>query len=272
MRLTPRTLRAVIPLEEAQALVVAAADQARERAEDANRAKLEWLRAMSHELRTPLNAIGGFVQLLKSGARGEVPERMRGDLDRIERNQRRMAVLINDVLHFARLDAGRVHFDIEAVPLARLLLDLHDYVPMDERARGRTLVVHEFADDLMVVADEDKARQILLNLVTNALKHTPPLATIEVVVEDHPEDSRVHLLVKDDGPGIPEDRLQSVFEPFFQVGRSLTRLADGLGLGLTIARELARGMGGDLTVESEPGQGATFILSLLRERRADNGE
>src|SRR5688500_405048 len=116
-RLTRRVVRAIVPLDEVQRHIVVAAEEARREAEDANRAKLEWLRAMSHELRTPLNAIGGFVQLLKSGARGEVPEAMRGDLDRIERNQQHMASLINEVLQFARLDAGHVHFDIGRIPV-----------------------------------------------------------------------------------------------------------------------------------------------------------
>ena len=263
IRLTPQVLEAIAPLDDVHKQIVVAAEEARHRAESANVAKLEWLRAMSHELRTPLNAIGGFVQLLKSGARGDVPGAMRSDLDRIERNQRHMSALIDDVLQFARLDAGHVRFDIGRVPVSRLLLDLHDYIPQDEKARGRALVVRRSDDDLAVLADEDKTRTILLNLVTNALKHTPVDARIEVGVSSQIGDW-VNLAVTDDGPGIPPERLVRIFEPFFQAGGSLNRPTDGLGLGLTIARELARGIGAELSVTSTLGKGTTFVLSLRR--------
>ncbi|HYC51633.1 MAG TPA: histidine kinase dimerization/phospho-acceptor domain-containing protein, partial [Gemmatimonadaceae bacterium] len=184
MRLTPRAVPAILPLDDVQRHIVVAAEEARRIAEDANQAKLDWLRAMSHELRTPLNAIGGFVQLLKSGARGELSDKVISDLDRIERNQRHMASLIEEVLHVARLEAGRVHFEVRAMPVSRLLLDLHDYVPQDEKARGRLIAVRRGADDMIVLADEDKARQILINLVANALKHTPVTAAIDVHVDD----------------------------------------------------------------------------------------
>ncbi len=265
IRLTPQVLEAIAPLDEAHKQIVVAAEEARRRAESANLAKLEWLRAMSHELRTPLNAIGGFVQLLKSGARGELPERMRDDLDRIERNQQHMASLINEVLQFARLDAGHVHFEIARVPVDRLLLDLHDYIPLAEKARGRMLTVRRCDADVVVLADEDKTRQILLNLVTNALKHTPASASITVSVA-RTTSERVHIDVADTGPGIAPERLERVFEPFVQAGGALNRPVDGLGLGLTIARELARGMGADLTVASRVGKGTTFRLSLRRSR------
>ena len=262
LRLTPRAVPAVVPLDDVQRQIVVAAEEARRVAEDANRAKLDWLRAMSHELRTPLNAIGGFVQLLKSGARGELSEKVLSDLDRIERNQKHMARLIDDVLHIARLEAGRVQFDLAEIPVARLLLDLHDYVPPDAKAKERSIVVHRDVDDVRVRADEDKARQILINLIANALKHTPVSASIEVFVADGDASAFTTLCVRDTGPGIPLERLQSVFEPFFQVGSQLNRSADGLGLGLAIARELARGMGGDLRVDSVAGAGATFSLLL----------
>ena len=251
-RLTPASTRAI------------RAEELWHRAEEANRSKLEWLRVVSHELRTPLNAIGGFVQLLKSGARGDIPEAMRGDLDRIERNHLHMTRLIDEVLSFARLEAGRVRFEVAPVSVTRLLLDIQDYVPPSQRAQGRRLLVRA-GDGIVVLADEDKVRQVLVNLVANALRHTPPESTIEIFV-DGSASSHARIVVKDDGPGIPEDQLESVFEPFFQVGRSLNRPAEGLGLGLTIARELARGMGGDLGIASPPTGGAEFALSLRRVR------
>lgn len=248
--------------DEAQRLTLKAAEDARRRVDDANLSKLEWLRAVSHELRTPLNAIGGFVQLLKSGARGEVPAAMMADLDRIERNQLHMARLIEEVLQFARLEAGGLPFEVAPVPVSRLLLDIQDHVPREERARGRAIIVRRPDADLVVRADEDKARQIVLNLVANALRRTPATATIEAYVE--PDGERMmRLCVRDEGPPIPPERLSSVFEPFFQSGNSLNRPAGGFGLGLGIARALARGMGGDLTVASTA-SGSTFTLTLPR--------
>lgn len=240
------------------------AEEAQHRAEAANLSKVDFLRAMSHEMRTPLNAIGGYVQLLRMGARGELPEIVQRDLQRLERNHLHVTRLINDMMHFAKLEAGRVQFVPERVDIARILGSLEDFIdPQD--ASAHHLTVRPCGDEVRVWADADKVTQILVNLVSNAIKHTPPGTLIEVFCADAPRpDGQVTLVVHDEGPGIPADHLGAIFEPFVQVGRSLSHPVEGLGLGLAIARDLARGMGGDLTVASTVGQGATFSLTLPR--------
>ena len=250
-------------LYEAQRRATADAEDARKRAEDANVSKVAFLRALSHELRTPLNAIGGYVQLLRMGARGELSPAVLQDLERIERNQTYISRMINDVLHFARLEAGRVEISMRAVSVAKLLSDLEDFVAPQVDAEKRRLDVRPAPRAAMVWADEDKARQILVNLISNALKHTNSPASIEVFCEPEGEGSW-RIRVRDTGPGIPAESQQSVFLPFVQAARALNRPVDGLGLGLAIARDLARRMEGDLTLESQPGAGATFSLSLIR--------
>jgi PAS domain S-box-containing protein len=262
-------------LYEAQRQATHDAEDARKRAEDANLSKLDFLRAMSHEMRTPLNAIGGYVQLLRMGARGDLPDEVTRDLDRIERNYEHVTRLINDVLHFAKLDAGRVVFEPTHVSVAQMLDELEDFVAPQVRTQARRLKVRPCAPDVHVWADAGKARQILVNLVSNALKHTPDDTTIEVFCAGTSKaDARVRICVRDDGPGISPDKQERIFEPFVQVGRTLNHPVEGLGLGLAIARDLARGMGGELSVESEPGKATTFTLALRpdREQGTGNGE
>ena len=242
------------------------AEDARRRAEEANLSKADFLRAMSHELRTPLNAIGGYVQLLRMGARGDLAPGVARDLERIERNQYHLTRMINDVLHFARLDAGRVQFQFKGISVVGLLNQLDDFVAPQTNAENRSIVIRPPASDVNVWADEDKARQILVNLVSNAMKHTLPSVAIEVFVEqlDTRAGGGVRICVRDSGPGIPADKLEAIFQPFVQIGRTLNHPVEGLGLGLAIARDLARGMEGDLSVKSELGHGSTFTLELRR--------
>ena len=241
------------------------ADDARRRAEAANNARVEFLRAMSHELRTPLNAIGGYVQLLLMGARGELPATVRADLERLERNQQQVNHLITDVLSFTKLEMGRIEYDRRPVALRAILESLEDLVGPHREARTHSLVVRECDETTTVFADSGKAAQILVNLISNAFKHTPRGTPIEVFQkEERGRDPFVRICVRDGGPGIAPDQIDLIFEPFVQVGKSLSHPVDGLGLGLSIARDLARGMDGDLTAESTPGEGTTFILALPR--------
>ena len=233
-------------------------------ADDANRAKSTFLAMMSHELRTPLNAIGGYVQLVEMGIHGPVTPAQAEALGRIARSQRHLLRLINDVLNLARIEAGRVDYNLERVPLR----DVADTVlPMiDPQLIARRLRCEvNIPQTLAAFADRDKVQQILLNLLSNASKFTPPngVITIEALDDPSPADV-VYLHVRDTGVGIAPDRLEHVFEPFVQVDDSHSRRAEGTGLGLAISRDLARGMGGDLQAESEEGRGSTFTLSLPR--------
>ena len=230
--------------------------------EAANRAKSEFLAAMSHELRTPLNAIGGYAELLMMGIRGDVSEDQRADLERIQRSQRNLLSLINDILNYAKLEAGHVEFDMKPVPLHPLLLDLESLITPQLRARELTYDYTGCDPTLTVWADAEKVRQILLNLLSNAIKFTEPGGTIAITCADR--DEMVNVVVRDTGFGIPADRLSSVFEPFVQLERRLTSNHEGTGLGLAISRDLARGLGGELSARSEIGQGSEFELSLKK--------
>ena len=234
--------------------------KAQHEAENANQAKSQFLAAMSHELRTPLNAIAGYTQLIGMGVRGPVTEEQRADLTRIDQSQRHLLGIINDVLDFARIEAGRVEYHLTRVRVADLLGDLHGFMSPQLGARALEFHCDEPDDGVVVQADPDKARQILLNLLSNSVKFTPPNGRIDVRCQQ--EDGRVLIHVSDTGIGIAADRVDSVFEPFVQVHRSLTEPTGGVGLGLAISRDLARAMGGDLRATSEVGRGSTFTLDL----------
>ena len=235
---------------------------ARQEAEAANRAKSEFLAIMSHELRTPLNAIGGYAELMEMGIRGPVTAQQREDLGRIQSSQRHLLGLINEVLNYARLETGIVHFDVETVPLREALVAAEALVSPQARAKGLTLVLDDCPPSLAVRADAEKLRQILVNLLSNAVKFTDAGGRVTLRCEPAEDTVRVH--VHDTGIGIAPDKLQAVFEPFVQVRSDLTRPHEGTGLGLAISRDLACGMGGDLTAESALDAGSTFTLSLPR--------
>ena len=155
-----------------------AADRARANAEIANKAKSDFLTGMSHDLRTPLNAIAGYIQLLELGIHGPVTDAQRTDFSRIERSARHLLSLINDILNFVKLEAGQLEYRIADVPLAEMILELEEMiVPL---AAAKSLSVQRTDCDTVVRADPERLRQILLNLLTNALKFTPPEGQIGI--------------------------------------------------------------------------------------------
>jgi PAS domain S-box-containing protein len=231
-------------------------------AEEANHAKSAFLAAMSHELRTPLNAIGGYVQLLEMGIHGAISPEQAEVLGKVLRSQRHLLRLINEVLNLARIESGSVEYDIKHVMLREIVDDVLPMVEPQLSARGLTLEA-DVPSGLAVRADRDKAEQVLLNLLGNAVKFTEPGGRVRIEASVSPEPAaRVHLHVADTGVGIPADKLQQVFEPFVQVSADPARRSEGTGLGLAISRDLARGMGGDLTATSVVGEGSRFTFEL----------
>jgi signal transduction histidine kinase len=241
-------------------------DRARVEAEAANQAKSEFLANMSHELRTPLNAIGGYVELLDMEIHGGVSQAQRDMLHRVQAAQRHLLMLINDILSYARLEAGRVEFDLAPLSATAVLSSLDALIAPQARARELEYEVRECDAALRFMGDEERVRQILVNLVANAVKFTAPAGRVLLCCEA--DDDWVYLHVEDDGRGIPKEKLESIFDPFTQVDRRLDQSQGGVGLGLAISRDLARGMGGELTAESELGKGSTFTLRLPAAGRA----
>ena len=248
--LTEVTERRAMLLERERLL--AEAERACADAEMANRAKSEFLTVMSHELRTPLNAIVGHAQLIELGVYGAVTQEQLSALDRIQRSQRHLLGLINGVLNYAKIDAGAVLYYVTDVHVDEALATCEALTA--PQARTKRLDLRHVRGDarLTVRADSEKLQQILLNLFSNAIKFTDAGGRV-TASGSQLEGSRIAIEVTDTGRGIPADQLDRVFEPFVQIDTKLTRASEGTGLGLAISRELARGMGGELTVQSELG-------------------
>jgi PAS domain S-box-containing protein len=247
----------VTPQVHARLEIVAA----RAEAERANRAKSEFLAAMSHDLRTPLNAIGGFADLTAEGVYGPVNDGQRKAMARIRRAGNHLLTLINDILSFAKIEAGRVQLHVTAVPVSDIVVSAGTMLEVQAAKKGLSFEVRPGAERVHVHADRERMTQILTNLLTNAVKFTD---SGSITLGWHADDRAVCIDVQDTGRGIPADKLASVFDPFVQAGRSAEEQQQGVGLGLAISRELARAMGGDLTVESAVAEGSTFTLRLPR--------
>jgi PAS domain S-box-containing protein len=236
------------------------AEAARREAEQANAVKAQFLATMSHELRTPLNAIGGYTQLLEMGVHGPVTAAQLEALGRVQRSQQHLLGLINSVLNYAKLEAGRVTYELTTAPVLEIVRAVESLVAPQARAKGLTLAVEACDPPLAVLADVEKARQVVLNLLSNAVKFTPAGGRVTVACAGGA--GSVAIEVRDTGRGIHAEQLPRVFDPFVQVGRRLTSEDEGTGLGLAISRDLARGMGGDLTAESVEGEGSIFRFTL----------
>ena len=250
--------------EELARRAALAVDNARlyREAQEANRAKSQFLATMSHELRTPLNAIGGYAELLQMGLRGPLSAEQQDDLNRIQRSQRHLLGLINDLLSFAKIESGHLELHIERVLVEDALASVESLIQPQVQAKPLSYTRAPGDPTVACSADLDKLQQVLANLLSNAVKFTPSGGSVTVAWEA--SEHTVSIRVTDTGPGIPPTKLEAIFEPFVQLGGNLTRVAEGTGLGLAISRELARAMGGDVAVQSTYGAGATFTLSLPR--------
>ena len=242
--------------------LLAAAEEARREAEGANRAKSEFLAVMSHELRTPLNAIDGYAELLELEMHGPLTDQQAQDIARIRKSQQHLLGLINGVLNYARVERGVANYELAPAALSDVLAACGALVSPQMAAKNLEFVVMPCPPEMTVIADVEKLQQILLNLLTNALKFTPRGGSVRVICVEKPE--TVSITIEDTGRGIPANHLDRVFEPFVQVDSGLTRTEQGVGLGLAISRDLARGMNGGITLVSETDKGSAFTLTLPR--------
>jgi signal transduction histidine kinase/ActR/RegA family two-component response regulator len=228
---------------------------AREEAERASRAKSEFLSRMSHELRTPLNSILGFAQLLDMDS----PKGQRAQIGHILRAGQHLLTLINEVLDIAKIEAGRLPLNVEAVPLAVVLQEALTLVsPMACDAGIQLIELPMLAADSGIVADRQRLVQVLLNLLSNAIKYNRPQG--QVHIEVRVDQQRIAVSVCDTGKGIAADRLDQLFKPFERLETDPN--VEGTGLGLALSKSLLEMMNGSLTVKSQPGEGASFTLEL----------
>lgn len=236
-----------------------AVDAARRAAEDANRAKSGFLATMSHELRTPLNAMIGYTDLLQMGVPEPIADGPREQVRRIGLSARHLLQLIEEILSFSRLEAGREEVQPEPVDLGELMAEVSAILEPLAQEKGLRFAVRRPADLAEVETDPRKLRQILINLAGNAVKFT---AAGEIALRVRESDGWICFEVRDTGIGIAAEHLSLIFEPFRQVQTERSERAHGTGLGLSVSRGLARLLGGELSVESVLGAGSTFVLRL----------
>jgi signal transduction histidine kinase len=230
--------------------------------EASNSAKSQFLTAMSHELRTPLNAIGGYTELLSLGLGGPITSEQVEYLERIRRSQQHLMAIITDLLNFSRIEAGQLTYAIDPLPLDKVVDTVMPMVDPQAKSKGVTVSRGACSPDWIALGDSAKVDQILLNLLANAIKFTGRGGRVSVECAVGGQEATIK--VSDTGVGIPLEKQEAIFEPFVQLGRSLSSAHEGTGLGLAISRDLARAMNGDLEVESTVGSGSTFTLRLPR--------
>jgi PAS domain S-box-containing protein len=227
--------------------------------EKANRLKSEFLASMSHELRTPLHTIIGFSELLTEELEGPLNDKQRRFLGHILQDSRHLLELINEILDLSKIEAGRLELQKEQVDFAGCLDEVVTGLEQQAAAKGIQIEVrNEFRASLY--ADRMRLKEILYNLLTNALKFTPDGG--QVWVETVVQDRRLQVMVGDTGIGVHPDEHRSIFEKFYQVGSTTKGTREGTGLGLPITRKLVELHGGEVRLESQPGQGSRFSFTL----------
>ena len=223
-------------------------------------ARQEFVANVSHELRTPLSLIKGYVETLLDGARDN-PEVATKFLQTIDRNSERLKLLIEDLLTISELESGRVKLNLQAVALSPVVAKVFE--DFKTRAEAKSVKLINQAADLAVRADADRLEQVLGNLIDNAIKYGRTKGTVTVGGSAR-NDGQVEVFVQDDGPGIPPEALERVFERFYRVDKARSREQGGTGLGLAIVKHIVQGHGGRVWATSEPGRGTTFYFTLAQ--------
>ena len=236
-------------------------EAANEELKELDRLKSQFLAHVSHELRSPLTSIKGFAENMLEGMTGVTTEKQVQYLRRIQANSGRLARMISDLLDRSKLEAGKMELSLGDVPVIELAGEVTEQFKPLAQSKGQQLTLQYSQPDLTVHADADKVNQVLTNLVENALKYTPKNGSINVKIESM-DPQGVLISVMDTGHGIPADALPHIFTPFFRVKRPAHKQVEGLGLGLSISKQLVEMQGGMLSVESTEGQGTTFFLTL----------
>ncbi len=235
----------------------------------ASDAKSVFLATMSHELRTPLNAMIGYSELLLLGLPQELPGALRPHIERIDLSARHLLQLIEEVLTFSRIEAGRERIYYELVQIPGIMREVRAIMEPLTAAKGLQFNIDITNDPIQLITDPRKIRQILVNLLGNATKFT---AEGSITLRARSTDGWLKISVEDTGIGIAPDHMEKIFEPFWQVDHGKTRAIGGTGLGLAVTRELAVLLGGSVTVESTPGQGSTFTVLLPLDATRDEDD
>jgi signal transduction histidine kinase len=244
----------------AEAAARRVAEEARMVAEGAARAQGDFVAVVSHELRTPLQAILGYAELLASGVGGELPPRQREFAERIVAGGMSLLHIVENLLGFSAAQIGRQRVDAERFELRRLVADV--VVLAEPLAARKAIGLRAEVGALQMTSDPRKVRQIVTNLVGNAIKFTEHGEVVVTAALAEGAEERVRISVRDTGTGIAAADLAHLFEPFWQGGQLASATGGGTGLGLSIVRQLARLLGGDVSVESAPGRGSTFTVEL----------
>jgi len=256
-----RSLNARVAQRTRELEIALAGEQAaRKEAEAANRIKSELFARLSHEFRTPLHAVSGYLEILQQNIHGGLNEDQRKDVDRIHQAQEHLMTLVNMILDFAKLEGGLVELSMAEIPIEETLRGAEALVAPQFAKKG-VVYTHRPGDSaLTVFADREKVQQIIVNLLANAVKFTPPGGSVEL--DWRVENDTVMVRVRDTGSGVPEEKIEEIFEPFVQVRAPGSMPSGGTGLGLPISRDLARAMGGDVRATSRLSVGSVFTLTL----------
>lgn len=222
------------------------------------RTREEFVANVSHELRTPLSLIKGYVETLLDGARNN-PDVAEHFLRIIARNAERLDLLIQDLLTISALESGRVQLNLQPVPLRAIAEKV--FADLKARAGSRSVVLKNELPDLTANADENRLEQVIANLVDNAIKYGRQQGNVTVGGRNLDGD-KIEIFVQDDGPGIPAESLDRVFERFYRVDKARSREQGGTGLGLSIVKHIVQNHGGEVWAKSEQGRGATFFFTL----------